>query len=88
MNSEKSKNTQKKSSAGQETAISTSSLTVELEAVTPLDRPKRLQSGNTCHRPHRLNDFATESGKWNGKPRLASDGVPHPPSKIPAEVPS
>ena len=46
----------------------------------PLDCLKRWQSDHTCHRPHRFNELATKSEKWNGKPRLACvDGL-HPPS--------
>ena len=36
----------------------------------PLDCLKRWQSDYTYHRPHRVNELATESEKWNGKPRL------------------
>ena len=30
----------------------------------------RGDSQTTCHHPHRFNEFATKSEKWNGKPRL------------------
>ena len=35
---------------------------------TLLDCLKRWQSDHTCNHPHRLNELATESEKWNGKP--------------------
>ena len=35
-----------------------------------LDCLKRLQSDHTRHHPHKFNELATKSEKWNGKPRL------------------
>ena len=29
-----------------------------------------MRSNHTCHYPHRFNELATKSEKWNGKPRL------------------
>ena len=34
-----------------------------------MDCLKRQQSDHTCHHPHRFNELATKSEKWNGKPR-------------------
>ena len=36
--------------------------------------------------PHRLNELATESGKWNGKSRLECVDGRHPSSKTPVGV--
>ena len=38
-----------------------------LSAGLPL---KRWQSDYTCHHPHRFNELATKSERWNAKPRL------------------
>ena len=44
------------------------------------------QSDHTCHHPHRFNELATKSEKWNGKPRLECVDGRHPPSKTPVGV--
>ena len=44
-----------------------------------LDGFKRPQLGHAYHPPHRFNELATNSDKWNGKPRHW-----HPPWKTPA----
>jgi len=50
--------------------VSTSSLTMEVEAVTHALRwvASRGDSRTTCHHPHRFSELATKSEKWNGKP--------------------
>ena len=45
--------------------------------------PQELTVGHTCHHPHRFNELATKSEKWNGKPRAECDNGQHPPSKTP-----
>ena len=40
----------------------------------------------TCHHPHRFNELATKSEKWNGKPRLECVDGRRPLSKTPAGV--
>ena len=53
--------------------VSTFSLTMEVEAVTHALRwiASRGDSQTTnYHHPHRFNELATKSEKWNGKPRL------------------
>ena len=52
----------------------------------PLDCLKRRQSDHTCHHPHRFNELATKSEKWNGKPRLKCVDGRHKPSKTPVDV--
>ena len=68
--------------------VSASSLTMEMEAVTHALRwiASRGDSQTTCHHPHRLNELATKSEKWNGKPRLECADGRHPPSKTPVGV--
>ena len=39
------------------------------------------------HHPHRFNEPATKSEKWNGKPRLECVDGRHPPSKTPVTCP-
>ena len=46
-----------------------------------LDCLKRWQSDHTYHHPHRFNELATKSEKWNGKPRLECVNGRYPPSK-------
>ena len=52
----------------------------------PMHCLKRWQSDHTCHHPHRFNELATKSEKWNGKPRLECVNGRHPPSKTPMGV--
>ena len=52
----------------------------------PLDCLKRWQSDHTCCHPHRFNELATTSEKWNRKPRLECINGQHPPSKTPVGV--
>ena len=69
--------------------VATSSLTMEVEAVTlcpPLDCLKRWQSDHTGHHLHRFDELSAKSEKWNGKPRLECVNGRHPPSKNPVDV--
>ena len=52
----------------------------------PLDCIKRWQSDHTCYHPHRFNELAPKSEKWNGKPRLECVNSWHPPSKTPVDI--
>ena len=52
----------------------------------PLDCLKRWQSDHTCRHPHRFNQLATRSEKWNGKRRLECVDGRHPPLKTPVGV--
>ena len=52
----------------------------------PLDCLKMWQSDHTCHHPHRFNELATESERWNGKPRLECVNGWHPHLKTPVGV--
>ena len=67
--------------------VSASSLTMEVDAVShtcsPLDCFKMWLSAHACRHPHRVNELATNSEKWSGKPRLACANVRHPPSETP-----
>ena len=47
---------------------------------------KRWQSDHTCRHPHRFNERATKSEKWNGKPRPECVDGRHPHSKTPMGV--
>ena len=69
-------------------AVSTSSLTMEVEAVTRALRwiASRGESDHTYHHPHRFYDFAIKNEKWNVKPRLECVNDRHPPSKTPVGV--
>ena len=69
--------------------VATSSLTMEVEAVTlcpPPDCLKRWQSDHTCHHLHRFDEHSAKSEKWNGKPRLECVNGRHPPSKTPVDI--
>ena len=68
--------------------VSTSTLTMEVEAATHALRwiASRGESDHTSHHPHRFNDLATKSEKWNGKPRLECVDGRHPPWKTPVGV--
>jgi len=64
---------------------STSNLTMEVDGSShpcpPLDCIKRWQSDHTCYHPHRFNELAPKSEKWNRKPRLECVNSWHPPLK-------
>ena len=68
--------------------VSTSSLTMKVEAVTCVLRwiASRGDSQTTRHHPHRFNELATKSEKWNGKPTVECVDGQHPPSKTPVGV--
>ena len=53
--------------------VTTSSLTMEVEAVTHAVTVADLPTGHTdytCHHPHSLEEPAANSGVWDGLPRL------------------
>ena len=52
----------------------------------PLHWLKRWQSDHTCLHPHRLDETATKSEKWNGKLRLEWVYGRYPPSKTPGHA--
>ena len=60
----------------------TSSLTMEVESVTHTLRWTAAR-GHTCYRLHMFNELATESEKWNAKPRLECVNGRHSPLKTP-----
>ena len=70
--------------------VSTSSLTMETEAVTHAVRwvvsRGDIESDHTCHHTHRFNELATKSEEWNGKPRLECVDGRHPSSETPVSV--
>ena len=69
--------------------VSTSSLTMEMEAFTHALRWIASRGGSrttSCHHPHRFSELATKSEKWNGKPRQECVNGRHPPSKPPVGV--
>ena len=55
--------------------VSTSSLTMEVEAVTHALRC----IDYTCHDRPRFNELETQSEEWNGKPRLECVDGQNPP---------